>query len=171
MIPDISNAFILFGGGLSFLIALVQIIQNRGRFRNLLLFVIFTSLAIIQVQGYVVTSTHVERSGIGMMVLLLAEYIFGPSIYIFYLSLFQKDYLFSKKEFIHFVTSGFVLIVVIIVLLPSEYRTGFMAVPYSFIRGPYFSNKREWGRGAKNLLFLNFGPCTPTVMRVLTKNM
>ncbi len=133
MLPDISNAFILFGGGLSFLIALVQLLQARSRFRNILLFLIFSSLAVIQVQGYAFSSTHYERSGSGMMIFLLAKFIFGPSIYIFYLSVFQKDYFFSTKEFVHFLMAAFVLLVIIIVMLPAGYRTGFLAIPYSFI--------------------------------------
>jgi len=133
MLPDISNAFILFGGGLSFLIALVQLIQARSRLRNILLFVIFTSLAVIQVQGFVISSTHVERSGIGMMVFLMAKFILAPSIYIFYLSVFNKDYGFSSKEFVHLVPSAFVLTIIIFVMLPPGYRSGILSIPYSFI--------------------------------------
>ncbi len=133
MLPDISNAFILFGGGLSFLLALVQLVQARSRFKNILLCVIFSSLAVIQVQGYAVSSTHFERSGAGMMVFLMAKFILAPSIYIFYLSVFRKDYIFSSKEFIHFIPSLFVSLVILLVLLPTEYRGGLLAIPYSFI--------------------------------------
>jgi hypothetical protein len=133
MLPDISNAFILFGGGLSFLLALVQLVQARSRFKNILLFVIFSSLAVIQVQGYAVSGNHVERSGIGMMIFLTAKFILGPSIYIFYLSVFNKDYVFSSKEFVHFVPSTLVSFVIVIVLLPVEYRSGFPGFIYSFI--------------------------------------
>lgn len=133
MLPDISNAFILFGGGLSFLLGLVQLVQARSRFKNILLFVIFSSLAVIQVQGYAVSGNPVERSGIGMMIFLTAKFILGPSIYIFYLSVFNKDYVFSSKEFIHFVPSALVSFLIMIVLLPAEYRSGFPGFVYSFI--------------------------------------
>jgi AraC-like DNA-binding protein len=132
MLPDISNAFILFGGGLSFLIALVQLFQARRRFKNILLFVIFASIAVIQVQGYAISSTHFERSGMGMMIFLMAKFILGPSMYIFYLSVFQKEYEFTSKVFVHFIPSAFVSFVILLVLLPSAYRTGMPAYPYSF---------------------------------------
>jgi AraC-like DNA-binding protein len=133
MLPDISNAFILFGGGLAFLLALVQLVQARSRFKNILLFIIFSSLAVIQVQGYAVSSTHFERTGIGMMIFLMSKFILSPSIYIFYLSVFRKDYVFSSKEFIHFIPSLFVFIIIIFVLLPTEYRDGMLSLPYLFI--------------------------------------
>ena len=133
MLPDISNAFILFGGGLAFLLALVQLVQARSRFKNILLFIIFSSLAVIQVQGYAVSSTHFERTGIGMTIFLLAKFILAPSIYIFYLSVFKKDYVFSSREFIHFIPSLFVSLVIVLVILPEGYRDGFLAVPYTFI--------------------------------------
>ncbi len=133
MLPDISNAFILFGGGLAFLLALVQLVQARSRIKNILLFVIFTSLAVIQVQGYAVSSAHVDGVGMGMIIFLQAKFILGPSIYIFYLSVFNKDYGFSSKEFVHFLPSLFVTIVVIVVILPVKYRSGISALPYDFI--------------------------------------
>ncbi len=133
MLPDISNAFILFGGGLSFLLALVQLVQARSRFKNILLFIIFSSLAVIQIQGYAVSSTHFERTGIGMMIFLIAKFVLAPSIYIFYLSVFRKDYIFSSREFVHFIPSLLVSLVMVIVLLPAGYRDGFLAIPYSFI--------------------------------------
>ncbi|PKL15679.1 MAG: hypothetical protein CVV49_20245 [Spirochaetae bacterium HGW-Spirochaetae-5] len=133
MLPDISNAFILFGGGLAFLLALVQLIQARSRFKNILLFIIFSSLAVIQVQGYAVSSTHFERTGLGMMIFLMSKFILAPSIYIFYLSVFRKDYVFSSKEFVHFLPSLFVSLVIVIVLLPPDYRDGLLSLPYLFI--------------------------------------
>lgn len=133
MIPDISNAFILFGGGLSFLLAFVQLIQARSRFKNVLLFIIFTSIAIIQVQGYAISSSHVERSGAGMMIFLMAKFILGPSVYIFYLSVFNKDYLFSSRDFIHFFPSFIVSIIILLVMLPVEYRNGFFSLPCSVV--------------------------------------
>ncbi len=133
MLPDISNAFILFGGGLAFLVALVQLVQARSRIKNILLFVIFTSLAVIQVQGYAISTTHVEGTGIGMIIFLQAKFILGPSIYIFYLSVFNKDYGFSSKEYIHFIPFVLISLVVLIVLLPPDYRSGFLSIPYDFI--------------------------------------
>jgi len=132
-LPDISNAFILFGGGLSFLLALVQLVQARSRFKNILLFIIFLSLAVIQVQGYAISSTHFERSGIGMMIFLQAKFILGPSIYIFYLSVFNKDYKFTSQEFVHLLPSLGIFVVILIVLIPIEYRNGFLSFIYFFI--------------------------------------
>jgi len=133
MLPDVSNAFILFGGGLSFLLALVQLFQARSRFKNILLFIIFSSLAVIQVQGYAISITHVERPGIGMMIFLIAKFILGPSIYIFYLSVFNRDYYFTSREFIHFIPAALVSAVIILVSLPVEYRAGLPVMLYSFI--------------------------------------
>lgn len=132
MLPDISNAFILFGGGLSFLIALVQLIQAKRRFSSLLLFVIFLSFSIIQLQGYVISSSHYVKSA-ATMVFMVAEFLLGPTIYIFYMSVFKKDYEFSKKDFIYFAFIPAVLIVIIIVMLPYQYRSGAFAIPYRFI--------------------------------------
>lgn len=131
--PDISNAFILFGGGLSLLLALVQLFQARSRFKNILLFIIFTSLAIIQVQGYAISVTPADRSGAGMMVFLFAKFILGPAIYIFYQSVFNSDYCLSAREFIHLVPAGAVCIVILTVSLPPDYRSGFPGFIYSFI--------------------------------------
>lgn len=133
MLPDISNAFILFGGGLSFLLALVQLFQARSRFKNILLFVIFSSLAVIQVQGYAISVTPMERSDMGMMIFLFAKFILGPSIYIFYLSVFNRDYYFSSNEFVHFIPALAVSIVILLVSFPSGYRTGMTGGIYSFI--------------------------------------
>jgi AraC-like DNA-binding protein len=135
MIPDLSNAFILFGGGLSFLLAIVQLFQQqRSRFKNLLLFIIFTSLGVIQIQEYAVSSIPMEIESAGMIVLLLAKFILGPSLYLFYLAVFNKDYTFHLKELIHFVPSMLVTIVVLILVTPLG-NIGFLSRIHSFIVG------------------------------------
>jgi AraC-like DNA-binding protein len=118
MIPDLSNALILFGGGLAFLLAIVQLFQqHRSRFKNMLLFIIFTSLAVIQIQEYAISSVPAEYESAGMIVLLLAKFILGPSLYIFYLAVFNRDYMFHVRDFVHLVPA---LIVTLILALSAS---------------------------------------------------
>jgi hypothetical protein len=48
MMPDFSNAVILFGGGLSLLLGIGQLLSPRRGIRSILLFVIFSSIAVFQ---------------------------------------------------------------------------------------------------------------------------
>ncbi len=89
---ELSNAAILFGGGLAFLLAVVQLFHDRSRLKNILLFIIFMSMGIIHIYEYLNSVTPGYRSSLAGNILLLAKFILGPSLYIFYLSVFRKGY-------------------------------------------------------------------------------
>jgi len=133
MIPDLSNALILFGGGLAFLLAIVQLFQrNRSRFKNMLLFIIFTSLAVIQIQEYAISAVPAGYESAGMNVLLLAKFILGPSLYIFYLAVFNRDYLFHIRDFIHLVPA-LVVTLVVLIFVSQPGNTGLLSYLHSFL--------------------------------------
>ena len=133
MLPDITNAIILFGGGLAFLLGFVQLLRPGRSIKNILLFVIFICIAIIQLQEFFVATTPGYSNSAGMLLLLLAKFVLGPSLYIFYLTVFKKGYAFTNNEFIHFIPLAIAALAVI-VLTPAEgYSYSVMDGVYRFL--------------------------------------
>lgn len=119
MLPDITNALILFGGGLAFLLGFVQLLRPDRSIKNILLFVIFICLAIIQLQEFFLATTPGYSNSAGMHLLLLAKFVLGPAMYIFYLTVFKKGYIFTIHEFVHFVPLA-IASVTVLILAPSD---------------------------------------------------
>jgi AraC-like DNA-binding protein len=131
--PDLFNALIFFGGGLAFLLGLSQLISPGRSIRNILLFVIFTSLAAFQIQQ----TLSLVREGIDFNnefhLLLMAEYLLGPSIYLFYLSIFDREYVFSWRTLVHFVPAAITLVLVLILNIHGYITGNFSKLLYGFI--------------------------------------
>lgn len=98
----------------------------------MLLFIIFTSLAVIQIQEYAVSSVPAEYESAGMIVLLIAKFILGPSLYIFYLAVFNRDYSFHVRDFIHLVPALIVTLIVLI-FISHPGSTGFLRFLHTFV--------------------------------------
>ncbi|PKL38953.1 MAG: hypothetical protein CVV44_08780 [Spirochaetae bacterium HGW-Spirochaetae-1] len=126
LFPDTTYSLILFGAGLSFLLAIVQLLQSRRTVKNILLFCIFCSLTVIQLQQYAVIGAVTDYRSAGQMALLLAKFILGPSIYLFYQLTFRKDYHFSVQSAIHFVPFVFALVFVLL----HTFRESVLATPF-----------------------------------------
>ena len=131
--PDLFNALIFFGGGLALLLGFSQLISPAKGIRNILLFLIFTSLAAFQIQQ----TLSLVREGIDFNnefhLLLMAEYLLGPSIYLFYLSIFDREYVFSWKTLIHFIPAATAFVLVLILNI-HHYITGNLSkLLYGFI--------------------------------------
>ncbi len=104
MIQDIIHAIILFGAGLALLISLVQLLQPVRDRKALLLFLIFFSITLLQLFFYL----QVYSTG-GIQTIILAEYLFGPGVYLFYQSIFNHSYKFNGKSLIHFLPAAFLV--------------------------------------------------------------
>jgi len=125
---EILNGIILFGGGLALLLAFVQLLHERSRIKNILLFVIFMSLGVIHIYEYIVSVSPAYHDSTAMNIFLLAKYMLGPSLYIFYLSVSNRDYEFSSAGIAHFIPAAVVTLLII-----------FMTVSEGHISGAVFS--------------------------------
>lgn len=133
MLPDITNAIILFGGGLALLLGFAQLLRPARSIKNILLFVIFLCLAIIQLQEFFLSTTPGYTNNAGALLFLLAKFILGPAMYIFYLTVFKKGYIFTGNEFVHFIPLA-IASVTVLMLAPSEgYSYSVMDGIYSFL--------------------------------------
>ena len=131
--PDLFNALIFFGGGLALLFGFSQLISPAKSIKNILLFVIFASLAAFQIQQ----TLSLVREGIDFNnefhLLLMAEYLLGPSIYLFYLSIFDREHVFSLRTLVHFIPAAITLVLVLILNI-HHYITGhFSKLLYGFV--------------------------------------
>ncbi len=133
MIPDITNAIILFGGGLALLHGLAQLLRPGRSVNNLLLSAIFISLTVIQLQEFIMSTTPGYSSGAGMMILLIAKYTLGPTIYLFYNSVFLKEDPVRTGYALHFIPLAIISPVIILVLLAGENSDGILSLPLEFI--------------------------------------
>ena len=123
MIPDFSNAVILFGAGLALLLGLSQVLSPRRSIKSILLFVIFCSISVFQIQQLFTLVARGAYLNNELHALLMAEYMMGPSMYLFYLSLFYRGYSFSWKSLVHFIPA-MVAFILILVLNIHHYITG-----------------------------------------------
>lgn len=113
MLTEVLNGIILFGGGLALLLAFVQLLHERSRIKNILLFVIFMSLGVIHIYEYVISVTPDYRSTLALNIFLLAKFILGPSMYILYLAVFNRNYKFTISGLAHFIPAVFILALVV----------------------------------------------------------
>jgi AraC-like DNA-binding protein len=133
MMPDLFNALVFFGGGLSLLLGLGQLVSPAKSVRNILLFVIFTSLSAFQIQQTLSLLNEVNDFNNEFHLLLIAEYMLAPSIYLFYLSIFDREYVFSWKTLSHFIPAATALTLVLILNI-HRYVTGhFSELLYGFV--------------------------------------
>jgi len=114
MLSEILNSVILFGGGLALLLAFVQLFHDRSIFKNILLFVIFLTLGIIHFHVYITSATPGFNSNIASDIFLISKYLLGPSMYILFLAVFRKDFIFYYELFLHFVPVTFAILFVIV---------------------------------------------------------
>ncbi|MCL1911010.1 MAG: helix-turn-helix domain-containing protein [Leptospirales bacterium] len=131
--PDLFNALIFFGGGLALLLSLSQLISPAKSVRNILLFLIFASLSAFQIQQ----TLSLVREGIDFNnefhLLLMAEYLLGPSLYLFYLSIFDREYVFSWKTLIHFIAAATAFVLVLILNIHRYITGSFSKLLYGFV--------------------------------------
>lgn len=139
MLNELSNAIIMFGGGLALLIAFVQLFHDRSRIKNILLFVIFTSLAIIHMSEFFASVTPGYQGSIARDVLLIAKFILGPSMYIFYFAVFTRGYRPGLAAAFHFIPVLIALLYVIFSNAAAYYNTGiiFSVMNYMDSRSVY----------------------------------
>jgi len=131
--PDLFNALIFFGGGLALLLGLGQLVSPAKNIRNILLFVIFASLAAFQIQQTLSLTKEGVDFNNEFHLLLMAEYLLAPSIYLFYLSIFDKEYVFSWKTLLHFIPAA-TAFVLILILNIHHYITGHLSkLLYGFV--------------------------------------
>jgi AraC-like DNA-binding protein len=159
MLPDITNAIILFGGGLAFLLGFVQLLRPGRSIRNYLLFVIFICITIIQLQEFFIAATPGYSTNAGMMLLLMAKFILGPSLYIFYLLVFKKDYVFETRDFLHLVPA-FIALAVVCFLSNGTYSSPGVRSFYMFLMNHSFLD---------NLHSLGFALILGYVVSILSK--
>lgn len=141
MRPDLSNAVILFGGGLALLLGLGQLLNPRRNARSVFIFIIFSSIAVFQIQQFFSLVSNGPYVNTELHGLLLAEYLIGPSMYLFYMSLFHKGYSLRLRTFTHFIPAGVALILIIILKIHHKITGHFLNSLYHFIiRGeiPYY---------------------------------
>ena len=126
---NIIHAIIVFGGGLALLLSLVQLLQSVRDRRALLLFLIFFSITMLQLYFYL----QVYSTG-GTSTLILAEYLLGPGIYLFYQSIFNTSYQFNLRVLLHFLPTGFFIFMGVL----------FWIFPWFFDKGPVVDFLRNW---------------------------
>ncbi len=119
MLTEVLNGIILFGGGLALLLAFVQLLHERSRIKNILLFVIFISLGVIHIYEYVISVTPDYRSTLALNIFLIAKFILGPSMYILYLAVFNRNYQFTISGLAHFIPAIFILALVVFMTAAS----------------------------------------------------
>ena len=159
MLPVITNAIILFGGGLAFLLGFVQLLRPGRSIRNYLLFVIFICLTIIQLQEFFISTTPGYSNSGGMMFLLLANCVLGPPLYIFYLLIFKKDYFFTARDFLHLVPA-FIALAAVCFLSNGAYSSPGVRSFYIFLMEHSFLD---------NLHSLGFALILGYVVSILSK--
>jgi AraC-like DNA-binding protein len=115
IMPDFFNAIILFGGGLATLLGLGQLLNPRRNIRSILLFVIFSSMSVFQIQQFFSIVSRGAYINTELHALLMAEFLVGPSMYLFYMSLFNRNFKFSYLTIAHFLPAlvAFVLIMIL----------------------------------------------------------
>jgi len=130
---DLFNSLIFFGGGLALLLGLSQLISSVKSIRNILLFLIFASLAAFQIQQ----TLSLVKEGIDFNnefhLLLMAEYLLGPSVYLLYLSIFDREYVFSWKTLMHFIPAATAFVLVLILNIHRYITGSFSKLLYGFV--------------------------------------
>jgi len=146
MFTEILNAIILFGGGLALLLAVVQLFHSRSRVKNILLFVIFISLGIIHIYEYVVSVTPEYSSTAALNVLLLAKFLLGPSMYILYLAVFNRNYSFRLSGIPHFIPAAGVFALIIFMTASAGAGEGVVSSVREYIAaGAFFEYLHSLG--------------------------
>jgi len=102
--------FIVFGGLLGILMGVSQIIPKNKKISNWMLFILFTSLGIIQLQQYYTVIFTGQKIIIGHHPIRLATFFIGPAFYLFFNSMLQENLKFSKKILVHFIPAIIIFI-------------------------------------------------------------
>lgn len=146
MLTEIFNAIILFGGGLALLLGVVQLFHERSRIKNILLFVIFISLGIIHIHEYVVSVTPDYSSTAALNIFLLAKFLLGPSMYILYLAVFNRNYSFKLSGFPHFIPAAGVFALIVFMSASSGVSEGVVLSVRAYIAaGSFFEYLHSLG--------------------------
>jgi len=146
MLTEIINAIILFGGGLALLLAVVQLFHDRSRTKNILLFVIFISLGIIHIYEYAVSVTPEYSSTVALNFFLLAKFLLGPSMYILYLAVFNRNYSFMLSGIPHFLPAAGVFAVIVFMTVSAGADAGAVSSIRQYIAaGSFFEYLHSLG--------------------------
>jgi DMSO reductase anchor subunit len=108
------STLLFYLGGLALLLAFVHLFHDRSIFKNILLFVIFLTLGIIHFHVYITSATPGFNSNIASDIFLISKYLLGPSMYILFLAVFRKDFIFYYELFLHLVPVTFAILFVIV---------------------------------------------------------
>ncbi len=126
MVLNLADSYILFGGFLAFLFAVSQFVREKRGVKNYMLFIIFSSIAIIQLQQYFLMAGGNGVVRVGDHPVMLAQFVLGPSLYIFYCTVFNKKFSFANKTLIHYIPALCAFLLVLAIVL-SE-RSGFVSL-------------------------------------------
>ena len=118
MFPDISNSIILFGGGLAFLTGLSQLGRPNRAFHNIMLCIVFTGFSLLQIQHFF-SSADGEHFFPGSHNFIFVNFILGPSMYLYYVSVFTEECHFIRKKLYHFIPAFLAASIDLIILFPA----------------------------------------------------
>ena len=133
MVPDFFNALVFFGVGLALLLALGQLVNPGRNIRSWLLVIIFSSIAVLLFQQMTVIVKEDIDLNREFHFLLMAEYLLGPSIYLLYLSLFDREYKFSWRTLLFFLPAFAALLLVITLEIHQHITGHILTWIYDFI--------------------------------------
>jgi len=103
IVRDIPRLFIFFGGALSLLQSIQPLMQQQGRLRNILLFIIDACVGIILLQQYYLVAYSRLVPDLSLRPITWVKFIVGPSAYLFYMLVFTPGFRMSRKTLFHFI--------------------------------------------------------------------
>ena len=98
---DIIDLIIFFGGALSLMLALGQLVKPRRSGRNLLLAILLATAGVIQLQQYYTIAYLQTVIVIGEQPIRFAKFLIGPVIYFYYRLVFVRDSTFHAYYPVH----------------------------------------------------------------------
>lgn len=103
IVQDIPRLFIFFGGALSLIQSILPLMQQQGRLRNILLFIIDACVGIILLQQYYLVTYSRLVPDLSLRPITWVKFIVGPSAYLFYMLAFTPGFSMNRKNLFHFI--------------------------------------------------------------------
>lgn len=132
------NQLIFLGGGLALILALSQIIAPARRIERIFLFLFYGALATLLIEEFIILNYAGQKAHLGMYPVGFDLFLIGPSLYLYYRLIFNRDFFPGKIHLLHFAPAiGSILLKAAVSSLPMTEGEGggFPSVAYFLLYG------------------------------------
>ncbi len=119
MFNEFINQLIFLGGGLALIMAMSQILAPAHRRERLMLFIFYGALAILLIEEFIILNYAGDKAHLGMYPVGFDLFLIGPSLYLYYRLIFDRDFSLNRIHLLHFIpAAGSVVMKAVISTLP-----------------------------------------------------